>query len=217
MSIVVVKKANEEGKTEPGAKHSLGISRTIYAAGYGLKDGIVWGTVAAAALFTVLTVGKNKKIPGVKPFAEGLVREHNRLHHWFKEKASSIKFLKWVEPAVVEASVVVWFLVGHLVQIPSSALGWKKAQDAIDKHEKILSENVRLVEATSILAEDNETLKAKLMAAKEIRSPSTDNTSTLSRENLKSTALLAKENTAPMAERIRAQQLAEATPNANTL
>ena len=194
MSLLIVKKANEDAKPEPGSKHNLGISRTIYALGYSFRDAFIWGTAASIAVFTSVTLGNKYKIKFIEQFSEKLIQADE----WLKSKTKG---------PVLSVSIIAGFIVGHIIQIPSGARGWKKAQEAIERHDKVLSENTRLVEATSILAEDNEILKNKLMAATQVHTA----------ENLKAKPIVAKDSNLPMADRIRAQQQVAEVPSANSI
>jgi hypothetical protein len=165
MNISADAKISDSDKAEE-AKNRLGISRTIYAVGYSLKDALIWGAGALAVLIPTLHYFRETRpIKWVVDTFGG--------HKENSFKARLAKKFPDAGPIVLLSFSLAW-LFSHIVQIPSSVQGWKKAQAAIDKHNMLHAEKDQLVEANTVLMEDNEKLKAALAEAEKKRPPLTD-------------------------------------------
>jgi len=159
MSIATVRKSDDSAKAEEAQKNRLGISRAIYATGYSFKDAFIWGTAATVAVFGIITLG-SKKFPRIKTLEDMLIKGHKSWKNWSGQ---------WLKEGVGSVAIIAGFLVGHLVQIPSGAVGWRKAQAAINKHNTLSAEKDQLVEANTGLMEDNGKLRVALAEAEKSR------------------------------------------------
>ena len=174
--------AKKPDSKDDKATNPLGISRAIYALGNSVKDALIWGTAATAAVIVTANMARKdgnkvdkailylEKMNHKPKFVEWMGKNFQKMTGG-KMVAGEIvggKKLDLSAP-VVGASLVVGWLVGHLVQLPSGLSGWNQADKAIKKYEgaakenrDLGSENLQLASLNQALAEQNRQFAAQL-------------------------------------------------------
>jgi hypothetical protein len=146
-------------------KDGLGISRSIYATGNSAKDGFIGFILITGTLIGAIAFGKSRGHDVIKMIEEnsrntqGLWKE-SRVGKYLEPYIAKIK--RWLNGPTIALSAGIGYVASHFVMIPSAAVGWKKAQRAVDKYNNLSDEKERLVNANAELIAENQEYKAAL-------------------------------------------------------
>lgn len=139
------------------ARNDLGISRTIYAAGYSFRDLFAWGTASFAAMLGIFWAGNRFNVKAIQWVAHQTERIHNA---W-----SKIKEKMGLRGPVGSVAFIASSLIGHIAMAPAGKRGWEEASGAIHKYNQLQDVNAQLVESGKLLKEENDRLQTALAKA----------------------------------------------------
>jgi hypothetical protein len=174
----------ETSKDTPVAEGAPPVSRGIYAAGYSLRDGLIWGLLATVGSYAVLAIGRKPAIKEAdKIIQEGnfvdkaatmLENGHKGFKSWMGNRVAGLAKLFGKEidkehatgSAITATALIAGGLAGHLAQVPAAHHGWKKAKEINENYSIMTAENTKLKESNTLLAEDVARLNEALAKVK---------------------------------------------------
>lgn len=149
---------NAVAATEGDPSKKLGLSKTVYAFGLSARDALLTFAGATAAIFPVMYFGQGKS-KAIDTIAKAPETLRNKWHDVLGKEAG-----KAGDALAVSAALA--FLVSHFANIPGLFRGPKIVQQAEDKYNAEIEDNIRLSKENKQLTQE---LQSKTLALSELQ------------------------------------------------